>query len=504
MCSINIIQQWLIDNQVWVTLVGFVVTFVALFIGLLQIWWIKKEQLLKKRRKIFSMICGLSTDKLVGYEKIYPKLLNYYREKLVVSEKHFIIDKQYFTKTLVFIQPTKNDADKSYSFPLIVPNIEWLKSKNAALQIKKRPDVRCSKPKETTNILKKPAEDLLSKFCIDWYPSFLSSFGKILGDDITYDLCGIDKEKKELVFQLGSYLNYAIYYDLIAREIYFRLYCEQKKPFPHLDKIVPSELPLRLTIKDLFEFNNRPVKIGLNTFVIMKKDNDKYYTFLQQRGSSLLEYPNVFHVAPAGTFQPSGYFREEQTNLCDQEFNFEFTVLREFLEEICGIKEAVEHKEISPYAIFTKKIGENGFSPGAWMLGYEQSTKNENLTKEDLEKLGENLKNNPSQFVGNNAYQKIKDKWEIIPTGFFIDLVTLKPELTFVMWVKDECLYNELEKFRWGNWEGAIKDYEIDSNEFSTFLKEKLNIKFFLPSGAVAVAEGLNYYYNYVMEKSQK
>jgi len=47
-----------------------------------------------------------------------------------------------------------------------------------------------------------------------------------------------------------------------------------------------------------------------------------------------------------------------------------------------------------------------------------------------------------------------------------------------------------------GNWEGPVKPFEIDSDDFNRFLNQNLNIHNFLPAGAVALTEGINYYFN--------
>jgi hypothetical protein len=68
--------------------------------------------------------------------------------------------------------------------------------------------------------------------------------------------------------------------------------------------------------------------------------------------------------------------------------------------------------------------------------------------------------------------------------------------LTSVLWVKDEEVYKKsVEAFSY-NWEGLIREFELSPSDvsFQGFLQSYLNTSPFLPAGAVAVAEGLNFF----------
>ena len=310
------------------------------------------------------------------------------------------------------------------------------------------------------------------------YPILIASFGKQIFDKKTFDLdtvCWNDKENKNILrlnFKLGSYFNYVNYYELISKELYFHLYtgkikCSKikdcsKKELLKLYRI----LTFREALKDidiLKDFKKRPVKLGINVFVLMKKPDKNYCTFIQKRGETQVEYPGFYHVAPAGTFQPLCNFDE---NIVKDQFNFSFTVLRELLEEIYNLEEADKKNNWSdPFKIF-------------------------NLN--DIGKLlqgGCDFEKGQIPLNGKNG-----DIYEIIPTGFLIDLVSLKPELTLILHITDTKIYEKSTNNIEGNWEGPVKEFDIEGREFKRFLNQNLNIDNFLPAGAVALAEGLNYY----------
>ncbi len=455
------------------TLIGVVITAIAT----------TKHQL----RNIFSSICRSPATEVASYEDVYNKIFSYY--KLYGRTDLVIIDKQYLLRCIEALGSTINkeskvkfDKPEHYKFPLICENW-WLKSKCPNLLI----DNKLVKTKNDRDVLLsddklKKSIKFLNSFQIENYPDFLASIGKEIWNGRTFDLCFIKREnnKLELHFALGRYFNYVKYNDLIAKELYFHLYIKNNKEFSKqlqllwllnrllLNMLFSKKLTLRDTVPQdqIFNFEGRPVKLGIIVFVLMKKNDEKYCTFIQKREEHQVEHPGFYNVAPAGAFQPLSVFDKD---IIEKQFLFQYTVLREFLEEVYDLEEADrKNRSADPFNIFKiEKEKNSGFRPGKLLL-------TENEIKEGIP-----LRN---------------DKYEIIQTGFLIDLVSLKPELTVLLHIKDKKVYSESKEKNEGNWEGQVKEYDIESDDFINFLNENLNINNFSPAGAVALAEGLNYY----------
>lgn len=115
-------------------------------------------------------------------------------------------------------------------------------------------------------------------------------------------------------------------------------------------------LPLRRYVKDILNFDNRHVGIGINTLTIIMnaeyKEKKGNYFLLHYRGVSTRteaktqnnqeferynevgEAMSTFHVVPAGTYQPLG--REFTRFALDKDIKN--TVIREFGEELLGLE----------------------------------------------------------------------------------------------------------------------------------------------------------------------
>lgn len=148
------------------------------------------------------------------------------------------------------------------------------------------------------------------------------------------------------------------------------------------------------------------------------------------------------------------------------------------MEEIYDLEKADKNNWSDPFKIFNLSI--NNFNIGKLLQG------DYNFGEDKIP-----AKNNENASI-----------YEIIPTGFLIDLVSLKPELTIVLHIKDTEIYEKSTNNIEGNWEGPVKEFDIESDEFRNFLSQNLNIDNFLPAGAVALAEGLNYYFAEIKNKN--
>jgi hypothetical protein len=96
----------------------------------------------------------------------------------------------------------------------------------------------------------------------------------------------------------------------------------------------------------------------------------------------------------------------------------------------------------------------------------------------------------------------ITDRYELIPTGFLIDTTSFKPELTFILYIKNEKIHETLSNYVSGCWEADIGEYDLSGNAFCgnffKFLGKNLSCDTFLPAGAVAVGEGIKWYTTYL------
>ncbi len=559
-----------------------IINLVASIIGIVGIPYAVIELYTQHLRNTFSTVCRLPAPEVASYDDVYKTIFNYYdldknntNDDLAVINKKYLsgcVREHYKAYEFKYFEDEKDEKQ----FPLICKS-NWLMSNSENLEIindgLKIENGKLCETSFTDEKLKKSTEDFLRLFQIESYPDFLASIGKEIWNDRTFDLCFKIEEnnKLKLQFVLGRYYNYVKYYDIIAKELYFHLY--YKKRFPSFKKL--KLLPMYLLecfigqrskkniirgsveYENIFDFQKRPVKLGINVFVLMKNDKGSYSTFIQKRGEKQVEYPGFYHVAPAGTFQPLSDFDE---NIIKQQCHFEYTILRELLEEVYNLEEAdKKNKSADPFNIFRLEK-RKGFIPGKrllsdlfdlsddeikipdkkdkYLFSWDEIPGNDNrrlkelliqdfgldckiakIRKIDSKTLKvSTVKNRLSlklNYEQNEAILTIDDgrtkkfimkmeknklkiydpKYEIIKTGFLIDLVTLKPELTVLLHIKDIEVYKESKKNIEGNWEGRVKEYDINTEDFRGFLDKNLNINNFLPAGAVAMAEGLNYYF---------
>ena len=94
-----------------------------------------------------------------------------------------------------------------------------------------------------------------------------------------------------------------------------------------------DDLVIRASIKDPFDLSERTVGVGISTLTIRKKPTGTASFFMHHRNEQKVASAlGVYHVIPAGEFQPSG--SGEQNFVRDM--NFEFNILREYYEEMLG------------------------------------------------------------------------------------------------------------------------------------------------------------------------
>lgn len=94
----------------------------------------------------------------------------------------------------------------------------------------------------------------------------------------------------------------------------------------------------------LLDPDGKCLKLGINTVTILRDAAGAGYTFLLgKRSNTIVEYPGLYHVVPAGSFEPSkrAYFSDPL------EFSVLGSVLREYFEE-CFVGEHKSDYDTNP------------------------------------------------------------------------------------------------------------------------------------------------------------
>lgn len=106
--------------------------------------------------------------------------------------------------------------------------------------------------------------------------------------------------------------------------------------------LLPGKLPIRDSVKDVFDLKNRFAGIGIITLTILKNvtvadDKKKNFFLVHKRSQKVAEGTGSYHAVPAGSYQPAAVEFPESVDPADK--NLESTVIREFGEELFGIDE---------------------------------------------------------------------------------------------------------------------------------------------------------------------
>ncbi|MBN2095590.1 MAG: hypothetical protein JW727_06070 [Candidatus Aenigmarchaeota archaeon] len=408
------------------------------------------------------------------YAYLYQELSRHHSEDIKrAKNKYFQVNPIYFQKTLSGVN--LDIKDKSlYSYPLFYKK-SWIRSMSKGRfgvsltpldlgYLERELGHEDSDNAKGHELGGGKGKQFLKHFGISDYVDFLRKdceMGDNFWDQDTYDIFKVREVSDGIVLSCcsGSYFNFIKTYELCQKEFYYN-HAHRKNTFV-----------LRKAIKFNFleDFRKRPAKVGLNVFLIMKRKDGGYSTFLQQRSDRLMEYPGYLGVVPSGTFQPMSAVRGAY-----EEYSFAYSIFRELLEEFFKLEGAV-------------KTYDGGDPLGIFCLPVE---------KKSLKQVF------PGKYFleGNPNLKKLSTKnYEIIPTGFFIDISSFKPELTFILHIKTPELHNIVQKYLLSSWEGGIVEYDLAGNMgggdfFEKFLRIHLNNGKTVPAGAVAICEGMRWY----------
>ncbi len=152
---------------------------------------------------------------------------------------------------------------------------------------------------------------------------------RLLDNRVSYRL--LDVNWTEGGERLG--FNYTSYFDVL--DVGEALGHELAQEWLKAGRKRPSlaDLPFRKSIDDPFDLLARPMLPSINTLTIRKDSIDGHRMYLHRRDAkSVAAAGGMYHVAPAGVFQPAALAPAHQRN----DFSLWRNVQREFSEEFLG------------------------------------------------------------------------------------------------------------------------------------------------------------------------
>jgi transcriptional regulator with XRE-family HTH domain len=140
----------------------------------------------------------------------------------------------------------------------------------------------------------------------------------------------------------------------------------------------PADLPLRRLIEDPFDLAARPILPSVNTLTIRRDMIDGHRMYLHRRNAGAVAAAGgMFHVVPAGAFQPAALAPAHQAN----DFSFWRNIQREYSEELLGNAEhdgnsvdPIDYLADEPFASFERARLAGDFRVSALALVLEPLT----------------------------------------------------------------------------------------------------------------------------------
>lgn len=292
-------------------------------------------------------------------------------------------------------------------------------------------------------------------------------------NSVIYRLETINSAGKDLlmVFGPGCYLDYVDTCENIGSEtdtllmhssfllLRRRLHLIKAEGLQNSYRALFKHMPLRKLLAaqkdDLLDPTLRCLKMGINNVTLLKDSTNGGYRFLLAlRSRKIVEFPDAFHVVPAGTFEPS----RKETYYDQKECTPLFTVLRELFEE-CFVGDKKGEYDMNPYPI---------------------------------EKV---LRQKPiSQIVDLLAESR---KADFRVCGVYIDYYNTKVEMTTCLVIHDEHYLESNRDSFITNWEYAT---ELQRLPFSRSVVDKwINSGQILPIGAIAIRDAVEEFPQLIM-----
>ena len=139
-----------------------------------------------------------------------------------------------------------------------------------------------------------------------------------------------------LYIKKGYYFDFYDTCEIMSAEMAYYRRIKTKK------NLTPGHLPIRDSVKDIFDLTNRFAGIGIITLTILKnvispEGELRHYFLVHKRSQNVAEGTGSYHAIPAGSYQPVTVEFPLETDPID--LNLGNTVTREFGEELLGIDE---------------------------------------------------------------------------------------------------------------------------------------------------------------------
>lgn len=465
----NEIFTFISEHLLAITILFGIVGIVSLVIGTSESVKTRKNKKMSERREHLKNLIKPPGPSFT-FSDLYKFLYKHHSGDIKKNKEYRMVDYDYFKENLSGFEFSE-DID-FYKFPILFKE-KWLRSYNKSMTIELNQALRerC----ENGSLFVK-GQKFLSSFNICNYFEFLKKdCEKDIWPGKTFDLYKFEEkgDTLELTFCMGNYSRFVQTYDLLQKELLYNYSNGHKK----------YDLRGEIDFGNITDYSKRPAKTGIVVFTIMKRGDGKYSIFIHERKDAQLENSRFTSVLPAGAFQPQGDAKRTE------QFKFGYTIFREFLEEIFNMEEVdKEYRLTDPMKIFllptshASDIDVNpSITPGKLLLNFNQNG------EPDLDLFE-------------------TKKYTLIPTGFMIDITSFKPELTFLLYIKDINFYNITHDYIEASWEGTIAEYDLTGDElsgnFREFVIKSLNNNSFCPASTVSIIEGLKWFSENIMEDS--
>ncbi|MEV0177720.1 helix-turn-helix transcriptional regulator [Streptomyces sp. NPDC050625] len=97
-----------------------------------------------------------------------------------------------------------------------------------------------------------------------------------------------------------------------------------------------DDLPFRSLVSDPFDLTRRPLLPSIDTLTIRRDHDDASFVLHHRSAANVALAGGIYHIMPAGVFQPSSVMPWDQSN----DFDLWRNMMREYAEEFLGMPEA--------------------------------------------------------------------------------------------------------------------------------------------------------------------
>jgi hypothetical protein len=490
------------DHPAWSAVAGGLLTFLIWVVGRLLLWLGRRIITtyffpdaariagdFKARTDFLLEFLKQRRSDIVEYSELYTRFLfRFYSPDILKRWGVIAANDQYLSGALSPGQVKSiTDVHGSGTFqPAIVAKSRWLRSRNPKLRfaLSHAGEWLDQAPAASANPL---GREFLRVFS----PSDMALLKRAAGQYVPNDgnnavfalqrIAERDDGVVDLSFTLSTYRDYLNNHEALAAETYVALMTSTALRREYDIEMTEQWVAKANSIRGLPNtiacrnkhgsgaavagklYRDFPAKVGVSCFTVEPQSDGRFSCLIHQRSEKLAEYPHFHHVVPAGTFAPIGFV---EPSLVQEQFSIRFTIMREFLEEVFGLEEAQSDSVNDPFDIFRIETFP-GFAPGRLLLSDEDLARRQIPEETDL--------------------------YKIVETALGIDIVSLKPELTALMLIKQEGFLQKHKQHMKGNYEGKFVPHAFTRDLIEPALAAHLSVNKCLPAGLLAIVEGINY-----------